>query len=118
MWATPEESTTELLAAYRRACDAALESIDALDLDSVGTHHTGLRVSLRWMILVVLKDTLRHLGHADIVREAIDGAVGGNALLPGAVPGSDAEYWGKFRQRVTGELTRGEWVSYLATRPS
>lgn len=47
-------------------CQApALESIDALDLDAIGTHHTGLKVSLRWMILNVLSDTLRHLGHAD-----------------------------------------------------
>lgn len=116
MWATPEESTADLLSAYRRACDAALESIDALELDAVGTHHTGLRVSLRWMILNVLSDTLRHLGHADVVRENIDGAVGGDPVLPSTVAGDDDEYWAKFRLRVTGELTRDEWITYAKTR--
>lgn len=118
MWATPEESPAELMAAYRRTSDAALESIDALDLDTVGTHHTGLKVSLRWMILNVLSDTLRHLGHADVLRESIDGAVGVDPVLSNTVDGDDDEYWSKFRQRVTGELTRDEWVSYVKSRPS
>jgi hypothetical protein len=118
MWATPEESTADLIAAYRRACAAALESIDALDLDTVGTHHTGLKVSLRWMILNVLADTLRHLGHADVLRENIDGAVGVDPVLSNTVDGGDDDYWTKFRQRMTGELTRDEWISYAKSRPS
>src|SRR5882724_10134890 len=59
MWATPEESPAEIVAAYRRACDAAVSTINALDLDTTGKHHTGLTVSLRWMILTVLQDTTR-----------------------------------------------------------
>jgi hypothetical protein len=116
MWATPEESSADLLSAYRRACDAALESIDALDFDAIGTHHTGLKVSLRWMILNVLSDTLRHLGHADVIRENIDGAIGGDPVLPSTVAGDDDEYWAKFRLRVTGELSRDEWIAYAKSR--
>lgn len=112
MWATPEESTGDLLSAYRRACAAALKSIDTLELDAIGTHHTGLKVSLRWMILTVLVDTLRHLGHADVVRENIDGAVGLDPVVSSSIDGNNDEYWAKFRQRITGELTRDEWVSY------
>ena len=118
MWALPDESPAELMAAYRRACDAALASIDALDLDAVGTHHTGVKVSLRWMILNVLSDTVRHLGHADVVRENIDGAVGGDPVLSSTVDRADDEYWSTFRKRMSGELSRDEWVAYVKSRPS
>jgi hypothetical protein len=115
MWALPEESPAEIIAAYRRACDASLASIDAMDLDTVGTHHTGVKVSLRWMILTILNDTLRHLGHADVVRENIDGGIGTNPVLTNTVDGDD-EYWTKFRQRMTGELGRQEWIEYNQAR--
>lgn len=116
MWATPDESPADLIAAYRRACEASLVALDAMDLDTVGTHHTGVKVSLRWMILNVLTDTLRHTGHADILREAIDGSVGVDPILSNTVDGTDDEYWSKFRQRVTGELTRDEWIAYCKSR--
>jgi len=116
MWVTPEESTDEVLAAYRRACDAGAETIDELDLDTVGRHHTGLKVSLRWMILTVLMDTARHAGHADIVREHIDGSVGAGPVLPNTVSGDD-EYWRKYTARITGELDREGWMSYNRSRP-
>ena len=115
MWALPEEAPTEIVAAYRRACDASLESIDAMDLDTVGTHHTGVKVSLRWMILTVLTDTLRHLGHADVVRENIDGAIGTSAVYSNTADGDD-EYWAKFRQRIDGDLSRDEWIAYNKAR--
>jgi hypothetical protein len=116
MWALPDESPAEIMAAYRRACDAALASIDELDLDAVGQHHAGVNVSLRWMILNVLSDTLRHLGHADVVRETIDGSVGVDPVLSNTVDGSDDEYWTLFRKRVTGELGRDEWIAYNKAR--
>jgi hypothetical protein len=57
MWATHDESTEEFVAAYRRACDAAARTIEELDLDTPGKHHSGRAVSLRSMILTVLLDT-------------------------------------------------------------
>ena len=46
-------------------------------LDAVGTvPPTGLRLSLRWVITHMIDEYARHLGHADIVREAIDGRTG------------------------------------------
>src|SRR5207248_11077808 len=84
MWATPEESCDEIIAAYRRACDAASTTIGDLDLDATGKHHTGLTVSLRWMILNVLMDTTRHTGHADVVREMIDGSIGMGPIFSSA----------------------------------
>ena len=114
MWATPEESTDEILAAYRRACDAAARTIDEVDLDTEGKHHAGVKVSLRWMILNVLMDTARHAGHADIVREAIDGRVG---KQPSVVPSDDEEYRRMYLARITGELDREGWMAYNRSRP-
>lgn len=117
MWATPEESTEEIIAAYRRACDAVSRTIDELDLDTVGRHHTGLKVSLRWMILNVLLDTTRHAGHADVVREAIDGSVGTDPVLTNTHSGDEEEYWRMYVARITGELDREGWMEYNRSRP-
>jgi hypothetical protein len=115
MWATPDESTEELVAAYRRACDAAGRTIEELDLDTPGKHHSGGTVSLRSMILTVLLDTTRHTGHADVVREMIDGRVGSH---PGdAMVTDDEEHLGMYRARITGELDRDAWLAYTRSRP-
>ena len=117
MWATPEESTDEILAAYRRACDAASQTIDELDLDTKGKHHAGVTVSLRWMVLNVLIDTARHAGHADVVREALDGRVGMHPAATSTASGDDEELWRMYRARITGEIDREEWMTYVRSRP-
>jgi hypothetical protein len=114
MWATPEESPQEIIAMYERACDAAAASIEALDLDTTGKHHTGLTVSLRWMILNVLSDTLRHCGHADVVRELIDGRVGTNEEYSNTI--DDPEYWRMYHARMSGEIGRDEFVAFARGR--
>jgi hypothetical protein len=48
-------------------------SLDAL---SVQPLRNGNRFSLRWMLLHLVEETARHAGHADLLREAVDGAVG------------------------------------------
>jgi uncharacterized damage-inducible protein DinB len=46
-------------------------------LDVIGHHHrTGEAVSLRLVMLHLIQEYARHNGHADFLREAIDGAVG------------------------------------------
>lgn len=117
MWATPDESTDEIIAAYRRACDAASQTIDELDLDTKGKHHTGLTVSLRWMILNVLMDTTRHAGHADIVRELTDGSVGMGPVLASTYPGDEEEHWALYNARITGQIDRDTWMAYNRSRP-
>lgn len=115
MWATPEESPAGIIAAYRRACDAAAETIDQLDLDTTGKHHSGVTVSLRWMILNVLQDTTRHAGHADVVRELIDGRVGMRPRDP--TVSDDDEYLRMYLARMTGEVDREAWMAYNRARP-
>jgi uncharacterized damage-inducible protein DinB len=64
---------------YRAACERSrLVVSETADLDqmSVETLRDGRRFSLRWVMLHLIEETARHAGHADVLREAIDGAVG------------------------------------------
>lgn len=47
-----------------------------LDQLSVKTLSNGRNFSLRWVLLHLVEETARHAGHADFLREAIDGTVG------------------------------------------
>ena len=118
MYAKPDETAAEIVASYRAATAAADESIAALDLDATGRHHIGINVSLRWMLLTVLLDTARHAGHADIVRELIDGAAGSHREWPGVVPADDEEYRQTYLARVRGEVDDDTWIGFLRSRKS
>ena len=80
MWATPEESSEELIGLYQRAPAHADRTIDELDLDAPGSvaHWPPDRrdTTLGTLLIRVVGETAQHAGHADIVREAIDGEAG------------------------------------------
>lgn len=76
MRAAPAESTDDIVAYYGRSRAAADAVLDELDLDATGKAWSGETVSLRWVLIHMIEDTLRHAGHMDIVRELIDGQVG------------------------------------------
>jgi uncharacterized damage-inducible protein DinB len=64
---------------YRTACRASREVVaGAADLDqlSVLPRRDGGLIDLRWILLHMIEETARHAGHADLLRESIDGAVG------------------------------------------
>ena len=64
---------------YRDACDRARRvAADAASLDAVAVKplRDGRSFTLRWMMLHMIEETARHAGHADLLREAIDGATG------------------------------------------
>ena len=64
---------------YQDACDRARQAAaaaDSLDDVSVDTLRNGKPFTLRWVILHLIEETARHAGHADLLREAIDGTVG------------------------------------------
>ena len=73
MRARPDETTEEVLAFYGRARAASDKVIEELDLDQTGTAWFGDAVSMRWVLIHMVEETARHAGHADIVRELIDG---------------------------------------------
>lgn len=103
MWATPDESREQIVDFYRRACAHADVTIESLPLETIGEVAWWLpghrRVTLHRILTHVIAETHRHAGHADIVRELIDGAVGmqrGNDNLPGV----DKGWWAAYRDRV------------------
>ncbi|MCW2891834.1 MAG: mini-circle protein [Actinomycetia bacterium] len=64
---------------YRDACDRARQvaaGAGSLDDVSVSTRVGGKPFTLRWVMLHLIEETARHAGHADLLREAIDGVVG------------------------------------------
>lgn len=78
MWATADESRAEILDLYRAAAAHADETITSLPLDATG--HVPWwpqpEVTLHGVLVHVLAETSRHAGHADILREQLDGSVG------------------------------------------
>ena len=82
MWATPDESRDEIVGLYRRSWQLADETIAELPLDAPGTvpwwGDQGA-VTLHRILVHMIAETQRHAGHADIVRELIDGSVGTRA---------------------------------------
>jgi hypothetical protein len=80
MWATAQETREQITDLYRRVWAHSNSTIDALGLDAIGhvpwwpPEHS--EVTLHWILVHMIAETDRHAGHADIVRELIDGAAG------------------------------------------
>ena len=101
-WVLPTESRESIIGLYRRAWAHADATIEALPLDAVGQvpwWGADGEVTLHQVLVHMTVETQRHVGHADIVRELIDGTVG---LLPTAtnMPPSDAATWAAHRDMV------------------
>lgn len=79
-YATADETAADVIALYRRVQAFADETIDQLDLSAPGTvawwDPSSNRVTLGQIMLHVTCDLARHAGHADILREGVDGATG------------------------------------------
>ncbi|MEU0881298.1 DinB family protein [Lentzea sp. NPDC005914] len=78
MFAAEDESREDIVGRYRRAWAHSDATIGALAVDSPGHVPWWPRpdVMLFNVLVHVLSETARHAGHADIVREQIDGATG------------------------------------------
>src|SRR6478672_12676319 len=101
MWATADESRAEVVDRYRRVWAHGDATIDALALDDTGrVEWWGAdEVPLFNVLVHVLAETSRHAGHADILREEIDGAVGTDAEAM-ATDGHDATFWTERRAEI------------------
>jgi hypothetical protein len=76
MQVDPSVPLRTVRADYRAACAASNEIIAAVaDADAPVTRN-GKTHALRWVLLAVIEETARHAGHADIIREQIDGQTG------------------------------------------
>lgn len=72
---SPDETVDGVLAGYRDAVDRANQAIDACP-DLTLPAHRGPSPSMRWVLVHLIEETGRHAGHADILREQLDGATG------------------------------------------
>ena len=63
------------LAAWQDECDRSQAAAEEKELDFEGTFF-GKPISLRWIYLHMIEEYARHNGHADLIRELLDGAVG------------------------------------------
>ena len=103
LWAKPEESREQIVDLYRRVCDHSDATIAALPLDAMGVvpwwPEDRREVTLHRVMVHVTTETHRHAGHADIVRELIDGAVGLRREATN-MPDGDAAWWAAYRGRL------------------
>src|SRR5215207_5918011 len=80
MWATADESRDEIVGLYERAWTHSDVTIETLGLDAVGHvpwwPDERSEVTLHVILVHMIAETNRHAGHADIVRELIDGSAG------------------------------------------
>ncbi|MGH9214145.1 MAG: DinB family protein [Acidimicrobiales bacterium] len=101
MWATEDESRAEIVDLYRRVWVHSDATIAALDIDAPGHVPWWPRpdVKLFNILVHVLTETNRHAGHADILREQLDGAVGTDAGST-ALQELGTAFWVSHRARI------------------
>lgn len=104
MYATPDESPAEIATIYLEVQEFANATIDELDLDALGSvpwwPAERRDVTLERIIVHVAIDLARHAGHADILREQIDGTAGlrvGNTNIPSL----SADDWAAHHRKLT-----------------
>ncbi|MER7740679.1 DinB family protein [Streptomyces sp. NPDC096538] len=103
MWATSDETRADVIGLYRRAWAHADATVGALPLDTTGRvpwwPDDRAELTLHHAVVRVIADTQRHAGHADILRELMDGAAGERAGS-NSLPSSDPAWWKAYRDRL------------------
>jgi hypothetical protein len=76
----PDETCAAVIEDYREAIRRSDTIVAQASLDTVlvNPHPLQAGVTLRWALFHMIEETARHVGHADLIREAIDGAIGQN----------------------------------------
>jgi uncharacterized damage-inducible protein DinB len=103
LWATEDESRDFIVTLYRRTWAHSDHTIETLPLDATGEvpwwPAERRKSTLHRLLVHVIAETNRHAGHADIVRELIDGAAG---LRNGTtnMPDGDPSWWAAYRDRL------------------
>lgn len=104
MWATAEESREELVDLYRRVWAHSDASVRELGLDAPAQvpwwPEERRETTLGWLLVHHLDETAHHAGHADVVRETIDGRGGRDHDQ------RDAAGWAAYVARVQREADR------------
>jgi hypothetical protein len=102
-WATSDESREQIVGLYRAVWVHSDVTIETLDLEALGRvpwwPAERAEITLHRVMVHVIAETNRHAGHADIVRELIDGATGlrdGNHNMAT----DDTAWWEDYRNRL------------------
>jgi hypothetical protein len=103
MWATADESRADIVDLYRRVWAHSDATLEALPLDAPGRvpwwPGERSRVTLQLILVHMIAETNRHCGHADLVRELIDGSAGVNSQNSN-LPDADAAWWQAYYNRL------------------
>jgi hypothetical protein len=103
MCATADESRQQIIGLYHRVWAHSDITIVTLALDGIG--HVAWwpddrnEVTLHWILVHMIAETNRHVGHADLVRELIDGSAGLRADNDNMAEG-DPAWWEAYRSLV------------------
>jgi len=101
LWVTPDQSREDVVALHHRAAAHADATIAALDLDAPGVvpwwGPASRSVTLQQVLVHMIAETARHAGHADVLRELVDGHAGdGRGNLTDRTPAE----WAAHRRRL------------------
>jgi uncharacterized damage-inducible protein DinB len=74
--AEPDETVGDIIDFYRSECDASRAVIAGASPEDHAKSADRSDHTLRWIMIHMIEETARHAGHADILREQIDGSTG------------------------------------------
>lgn len=103
LWVPAAESSEFIIDLYQQVARHSDATVTELELDAVG--HVPWwgdrgRVTLQWILVHLTTEINRHAGHADIIRELIDGAVGHRREVDNMWGQEEPGYWQRHRQRI------------------
>jgi hypothetical protein len=114
MWVRPGVTKDHVVDFCRRVWSHSDTTIDVLPIDATGEvpwWPAGEReLSLHRALVHVIVDISRHAGHADVVRESIDGAVGADPRWSN-LPAGDEAWWTSYRSKVEAAAQQADGVT-------
>jgi uncharacterized damage-inducible protein DinB len=72
----PGEEVAEIVDFYKVECERSRQIVAGASLEDHARRPDRTNFTLRWIMVHMIEETARHAGHADILREQIDGAIG------------------------------------------
>jgi uncharacterized damage-inducible protein DinB len=103
LWVTPDESRADIIELHLFAGAHSDATIDALPSDAIGVvpwwPEERRQVTLHQVLVHIVAERAHHLGHADILRELIDGTAGQRPGDPNLTPRTPEE-WAAHRDTI------------------
>ena len=71
-----DDTVEQWVARYGEACETSRQIVAAVDLDALCARTDVVDCNVRYVVVHMIEETARHAGHADIIRETLDGTRG------------------------------------------